>query len=30
LADYLLEADPGPGAEVMVDAGEQGLTFEAS
>ena len=30
LADHLLEADPVPGAEVMVDAGEQGLTFEAS
>jgi ATP-dependent Clp protease ATP-binding subunit ClpC len=30
LADYLLEADPVPGAKVMVDADEQGLTFEAS
>ena len=30
LADYLLAADPGPGAMVQVDAGEQGLTFEAT
>ena len=30
LADYLLAADPGPGATVQVDAGEQGLTFEAT
>ena len=27
LADWLLEADPKPGARVQVDAGEQGLTF---
>jgi ATP-dependent Clp protease ATP-binding subunit ClpC len=30
LADYLLAADPGPGATVQVDAGEQGLIFEAT
>jgi ATP-dependent Clp protease ATP-binding subunit ClpC len=30
LADYLLAADPGPGTSVQVDAGEQGLTFEAT
>jgi len=30
LADYLLAADPGPGATVQVDAGEQGMTFEAT
>jgi ATP-dependent Clp protease ATP-binding subunit ClpB len=28
LADYLLEADPEPGATVRVDAVDQGLTFE--
>ncbi|MGD2205654.1 MAG: ATP-dependent Clp protease ATP-binding subunit [Anaerolineae bacterium] len=27
LADYLLTADPQPGAEVVVDADEEGLTF---
>jgi ATP-dependent Clp protease ATP-binding subunit ClpB len=27
LADWLLAADPRPGAKVEVDAGEQGLTF---
>jgi ATP-dependent Clp protease ATP-binding subunit ClpA len=27
LADWLLEADPKPGAKAQVDAGEQGLTF---
>jgi ATP-dependent Clp protease ATP-binding subunit ClpC len=30
LADYLLAADPAPGASVRVDAGEEGLSFEAS
>ena len=30
LADYLLEADPKPGARVVVDAGPDGLTFEAT
>ncbi|MEJ2207456.1 MAG: AAA family ATPase, partial [Anaerolineae bacterium] len=30
LADYLLEADPQPGARVVVAAGSDGLTFEAS
>jgi ATP-dependent Clp protease ATP-binding subunit ClpC len=30
LADYLLAADPEPGVTVQVDAGEQGLTFEAT
>jgi ATP-dependent Clp protease ATP-binding subunit ClpC len=29
LADYLLAAEPGPGTTIQVDAGEQGLTFEA-
>jgi ATP-dependent Clp protease ATP-binding subunit ClpC len=29
LADYLLAADPKPGAQVVVDAGDQGLKFEA-
>jgi len=28
LADYLLAADPPPGATVQVGAGEQGLSFE--
>jgi len=27
LADYLLRADPQPGARVVVDAGDEGLTF---
>jgi ATP-dependent Clp protease ATP-binding subunit ClpC len=30
LADYLLAAEPGPGTTIQVDAGEQGLTFEAT
>ena len=30
LADYLLGADPKPGARVVVDAGEEGLRFEAT
>ncbi len=30
LADYLLAADPKPGARVVVDAGEGGLRFEAA
>lgn len=30
LADYLLEADPEPGATVRVDAVDQGLTFETA
>ena len=30
LADYLLAADPEPGSQVNVDAGEQGLTFAAT
>ncbi len=30
LADYLLAADPPPGTEIQVDAGEQGLGFETS
>ena len=30
LADYLLAADPPPGATVQVGAGEQGLSFEMS
>jgi ATP-dependent Clp protease ATP-binding subunit ClpA len=29
LADYLLAADPKPGAQVVVGAGEEGLRFEA-
>ena len=27
LADWMITADPKPGAQVMVDAGENGLTF---
>ncbi len=30
LADYLLSAEPQPGARVFVDAGEEGLTFRLS
>jgi ATP-dependent Clp protease ATP-binding subunit ClpA len=30
LADYLLSADPEPGAAVQVDANEDGLTFQTS
>jgi len=30
LADWLLAADPKPGAQVQVDAGEQGLTFKTA
>jgi ATP-dependent Clp protease ATP-binding subunit ClpC len=30
LADYLLAADPKPGARVVVDASDQGLTFETA
>jgi ATP-dependent Clp protease ATP-binding subunit ClpC len=30
LADYLLEAEPEPGARVYVDANEEGLTFQTS
>jgi ATP-dependent Clp protease ATP-binding subunit ClpC len=29
LADYLLSADPTPGARIHVDAAEQGLVFQA-
>jgi hypothetical protein len=28
LADRMLTADPKAGAKVMVDAGENGLTFQ--
>ena len=28
LADYLLAADPKPGTRVLVDAGDEGLTFQ--
>ena len=30
LADYLLAADPEPGAKVLVDADQEGLTFHTS
>jgi ATP-dependent Clp protease ATP-binding subunit ClpC len=30
LADYLLAADPKPGAKVFVDADEKGLTFQTA
>jgi ATP-dependent Clp protease ATP-binding subunit ClpC len=30
LADYLLAADPKPGAKVWVDASEEGLTFQTT
>jgi len=30
LADYLLAADPKPGARVVVDTGAEGLRFEAT
>ena len=30
LADYLLEADPQPGAKVFVDVEGAGLTFQRS